>query len=244
MSTLKKILQKELFNPGPLGLLINPFFIARRALYGHIRQLAPQLGGNLVDVGCGSKPYRKLINCSQYTGLDTSVSGHDHRNEDIDVLYDGKTFPFPNKTFDAVLCNQVLEHVFHPQLFLSEINRVCKTGAKCLFTVPFVWDEHEQPFDYARYSSFGLKALFEQHGFRVVEQRKSVKNFGVVFQLINGYLYKKTVRFRPLRILATLLLMFPFNLLGLFFGFILPNNEDLYLDNIVLIEKEKDLPII
>lgn len=242
MNALKKILQKELFNPGPAGLLINPFFIARSALYRHIRDLAPQLGGNLVDVGCGSKPYRKLINCTQYTGLDTSDSGHDHSNEDIDVLYDGKTFPFEANTFDSVLCNQVLEHVFHPQLFLSEINRVCKTGGKCLFTVPFVWDEHEQPYDYARYSSFGLKALFEQHGFRVVEQRKSVKNFGVIFQLINGWLYKKTVRIRPLRILVTLLLMFPFNLLGLFFGFILPNNEDLYLDNVVLIEKEKDLP--
>lgn len=242
MSALKKILYKELFNPGPLGLLINPFFIARRALYKHIRDLAPQLTGNLVDVGCGSKPYRKLINCTKYTGLDTSVSGHDHSDEDIDVLYDGKHFPFEDKTFDSVLCNQVLEHVFHPQLFLSEINRVCKPGAKCLFTVPFVWDEHEQPYDYARYSSFGLKALFEEHGFKIVEQRKSVRNFGVIFQLINGYLYKKTVKIRPLRILLTFLLMFPFNLLGLFFGLILPNNNDLYLDNVVLIEKEKDIP--
>ena len=61
-----------------------------------------------------------------------------------------------------MLCNQVLEHVFNPDEFLLKINRVLKNDGKLLLTVPFVWDEHEQPFDYARYSSFGLKALIEK----------------------------------------------------------------------------------
>ena len=71
-----------------------------------------------------------------------------------------------------MLCNQVLEHVFNPQEFLGELGRVLARGGRLLLTVPFVWDEHEQPFDYARYSSFGLKALLEQHGFRVLQHRK------------------------------------------------------------------------
>ena len=57
------------------------------------------------------------------------------------------------------MCNQVLEHVFNPDDFVREIARVLKPGGALLLTVPFVWNEHEQPYDYARYSSFGLRAF-------------------------------------------------------------------------------------
>ena len=43
-------------------------------------------------------------------------------------------------------------------------------------TIPFVWDEHEQPYDFARYSSFGIKSLLEKHGFHVQKQMKSVND--------------------------------------------------------------------
>ena len=76
------------------------------------------------------------------------------------------------QSFDNVVCNQVLEHVFRPEVFLLEIHRVIKPGGNMLMSVPFIWDEHEQPWDYARYSSFGLKYLLENTGFEVIEQRK------------------------------------------------------------------------
>lgn len=93
-------------------------------------------------------------------------------------------------SYGGVICNQVLEHVFNPDLFLQEIFRVLKPGGKLLMTVPFVWDEHEQPWDYARYSSFGLRSLLERNGFIVDEQRKTNADARVLFQLINAYLYK------------------------------------------------------
>ncbi len=52
------------------------------------------------------------------------------------VLYDGTTFPFPDKTFDICWSNAVIEHVgdFEKQLFfLCEMNRVAK---KVFFTTP------------------------------------------------------------------------------------------------------------
>jgi hypothetical protein len=107
-----------------------------------------------------------------------------------------------------------------------------------LLTVPFVWDEHEQPHDFARYSSFGLKALLERAGFVVEAQRKSTADSRVLFQLLNAYLYKITrSRSRALNWLAMLALMAPVNLLGLLLGRLLPANADLYLDNLVLARK-------
>jgi len=118
---------------------------------------------------------------------------------------------------------------------------VLKPGGRLLLTVPFAWDEHEQPFDYARYSSFGLKYLLEKNGFTVVEQIKSVNDTRVIFQLINGYIFKKTRAFRPspaANILASLVFNAWINVLGIIFGFILPKNNDLYLDNIIIAQKK------
>jgi ubiquinone/menaquinone biosynthesis C-methylase UbiE len=104
------------------------------------------------------------------------------------IFYDSAHFPFADGEFDSALCSQVLEHVFTLDTFLAEINRVIKPGSKPLLTLPFVWDEYEQPYDFARYSSFGLKAFLERHGFEVLQQRKTLPDLRVIFQLVNGYL--------------------------------------------------------
>ena len=204
-------------------------------MHQHIVALAPSVHGRLLDVGCGSKPYQKYFAASEYIGLD--MQG---RNKHADRFYDGKTFPFSDGEFDAVLTSEVLEHVFNPDEFLSEINRVLRDGGVLLLTVPFVWDEHEQPFDYARYSSFGLRHLLESHGFAIIEHRKTMDDIRVIFQLVNAYIYKKTVTGSwRMNLLLTVILMAPFNVLGELFAKILPNNSDLYLDNIILARSAK-----
>jgi len=109
-------------------------------------------------------------------------------------------------------------------------------------TVPFVWDEHEQPYDYARYSSFGLKHILAENGFEIVEHRKSNNGLEVIFQLINAYIYKVTLtKSVYFNMLTTLILVAPINILGVILSKILPKNDDLYLDNIVLAKKVKDV---
>ena len=81
-----------------------------------------------------------------------------------------------------VVANEVFEHVFNPLDFLGVIKRVLRPGGMLLMTVPFVWDEHEQPYDFARYSSFGIKSVLEKNGFEIIAQRKTVTNFGVIIQ--------------------------------------------------------------
>jgi SAM-dependent methyltransferase len=232
---LQASIRAQAFHPGLLGLLVNPFYFARKGLHQHIVALAPSVRGRLLDVGCGSKPYQKYFEASEYIGLD--MQG---RNKHADRSYDGKTFPFSDGEFDAVLTSEVLEHVFNPDEFLSEINRVLRDGGVLLLTVPFVWDEHEQPFDYARYSSFGLRHLLESHGFEIIEHRKTMDDIRVIFQLVNAYIYKKTVTGSwRMNLLLTVILMAPFNVLGELFAKILPNNSDLYLDNIILARSAK-----
>lgn len=240
ISSLKKVIRKEQFEPGLIGLIVNPFYIARKGLLKGIKALGKNINGKTLDVGCGTKPYQKYFSASEYIGLEIDSTVHREVTK-ADFFYDGKTFPFNNNEFDSIVTNQVFEHVFNPDNFLSEINRVLKKDGLLLMTVPFVWDEHEQPFDFARYSSFGIKSLLERNGFIIIKQKKISPDFSVIVQLINAYIYKITIKIGLVRKLATLLIMFPLNVLGVITSKILPSNNDLYLDNIILAKKINDL---
>jgi SAM-dependent methyltransferase len=234
---LKHIYLKQMFFPNLLGLVINPFYFARAGLAKSIAVFAHLLKGRLLDIGCGSKPYKKLFVVDEYVGLDIDSEITRKRNV-AEVLYDGKVFPFLSNSFDSALCNQVLEHVFNPDEFLSEIHRVLKPSGKLLLTLPFVWDEHEQPYDYARYSSFGLKFLLEKNGFQVLKSKKIGDDATIIFQLINAYIFKVIQNWPKLiRIMVTVSLIALVNILGVILGWLLPKNEDLFLDQIILVEK-------
>lgn len=233
---LKKLIQSQYFNPGPLGIIVNPFYIARRSLYLGIREMGSSVTGKTLDVGCATKPYENLFRSEIYHGLEIESTVHSEESK-ADFYYDGNVFPFRDGEYDSVVTNQVLEHVFNPDQFLSEINRVLKQGGNLLLTVPFVWDEHEQPYDYARYSSFGLKSLLEKHGFEILRLHKTVPDLRVLFQLLNGYLYKVSAsKGFLIKQIVQYLLIFPLSVLS-FIALILPRNPDFFLDQVVLARK-------
>lgn len=236
-SKLKTILQRQSFFPTWIGIFVNPFYFARAGLAKAIRRHASALTGKLLDIGCGSKPYQSLFHVEEYLGLDIDTENSRKRGF-ADFYYDGNTFPVESESFDSALCNQVLEHVFNPDAFLSEIHRVLKPDGKLLLTVPFVWDEHEQPFDYARYSSFGLEALLDKNGFRVIQHEKMGADASILFQLINAYLYKVSAGWHKyIRLTFTVVVMGFINLFGLVVAKVLPKNPDLFLDQLVIAEK-------
>jgi|TARA_B110000037_G_C17098916_1_gene497160 SAM-dependent methyltransferase len=237
LKILKKIYHKEMYQPSWLGIFINPFYFARKGLSKNINKFSKKLSGSLLDIGCGSKPYESFFNVDSYIGLDIDRDVARDKKK-ADFFYDGGKFPFKDGSFDCVFCSEVIEHVFNPDEFLSEINRVLKKDGEFLITAPFIWDEHEQPYDYARYSSFGLKSLLEKNYFTILEHKKIGTNFSTFFQLINGYLYKIIESWpKYIRLLIVILIMSCFNLLGLFFGKFLPKNKDFYLTNIFLVKK-------
>lgn len=234
MRTLKQRYLREQYRPGWLGMLINPFYIARSGLQQAMGELAVHCRGRLLDVGCGQKPYRDLFECEAYVGLELDTPAN-HQSKQADYFYDGETFPFEDVAFDSVVCNEVLEHVFNPERFLAELHRVLRPQGTLLLTVPFIWDEHEQPYDFGRYSSFGLRHLLQTHGFEVLALRKTRPGIAAVSQLFNAYLFKLCqTRNAYLNLLLTLCLMAPINLLGTLLAWLLPAGGDLYLDNVVI----------
>jgi SAM-dependent methyltransferase len=232
-------IQKQMFHPTLFGVFINPFYFTRRELHRHIQSFAQKIKGKVLDIGCGSKPYRYLFRVNRYIGIDLKKSGHNHSTSNIDIFYDGKHIPFPKNHFSSVVMFEVLEHVFNPDELLKEIRRVIKTHGTILLSVPCMWDEHEKPFDYGRYTSYGMKYLLEKHGFTVLKQVKSTVGSDALFQLINSYVYKCIIKKgTKYEIFCMTIITGIFNCIGLVCGFCFPKHTDFYLDNIFLARKK------
>jgi SAM-dependent methyltransferase len=238
-SSIINYLRRQSFQPTLPAIFTNPFYIIRRGLYLNIKSLAPQLSGRLLDFGCGRKPYENLFNVTEYIGIDMEDTGHEHKNSKIDVYYDGKNIPFPDDSFDSVFCSEVFEHVFNLDEIIVEIKRVMKEGGKILITVPFSWNEHEVPYDFGRYTSFGIRHLLEKHGFEVVELQKSGNFARVNFQLWALYFYSIINLKNPiLDFVIRMLFIIPINILGILLLPFFPKNSTLYFNNVVLATKK------
>lgn len=236
---LKNLLEKERFNPGIIGFFINPYYFIRRGLYKGIKQQAVHLDGKLMDFGCGSTPYKTLFNVKEYIGVDIRESGNHKEHKNVDVFYDGKVIPFEDEVFDSVFTSEVFEHVFNLDEIVTEINRVLKINGKILITVPFVWDEHEVPYDFGRYTSYGITHVLEKHGFEVINLYKTTSFVKTIFQLWNSYLFQHVFRYAIIKAILVPI-VFPINnLICIILDTLLPTNKDLYHNNVVLARKVK-----
>ena len=152
--------------PGGTWLLgwTDPLHLARRLLRQAVSERAHYAQGWLLDLGCGGQPYRDVFNhVERYIGLDLPP------NRRVDVHGDGVALPFKDAVFDTVLCNEVLEHVPEPARLMAEVARVLKPGGVLLLTTPQTWGLHMEPYDFYRYTKYGLRYLAEKSGLEVIE---------------------------------------------------------------------------
>lgn len=86
------------------------------------------------------------------------------------VQGDARYIPFPESTFDIVVCLDVIEHIFEDGLVTLEISRVLKPGGRFLISVPEdpkLWSEHDVAVNHVkRYSKSNLVELIKNSGLR------------------------------------------------------------------------------
>lgn len=145
--------------------------------------------GRLIDIGCGEKPYKHLLEdlVTDHVGIDHCGTPHDRSN--IDIIGTAYSIPKENNYFDSAICTAVLEHLEEPGLAINECYRVLKTGSYAIYSVPFIWHLHEEPRDFYRFSKYGLQYLFEKTGFTIVEVRP-LSGFILTFLQLHIYLVK------------------------------------------------------
>lgn len=244
------------FGDRPFNLLGHPYALARTALHEVLGRLAPTLPpGPLLDVGCGTMPYRNLFpDALPYEGLEIDQE-RTRANPRVTHFYDGHSFSMEANLYVSILCSQVLEHSFAPERLLAECHRVLRPGGVLLLTIPFLWPEHEQPWDSQRFTSFGLAQRLEAVGFELVSLHKTNPGLSALLQLSIEWLESLSrVAFRGIpfpwlrtgmHVLWRLLSALPYtilNLMGALYRSWAPLNlhserTELYLDLVVTARK-------
>lgn len=140
-------------------------------------------GALVLDAGAGDAPFKDLFQHAQYESADFQKVNKTYAS--ATYVCDLRSIPVENCRFDFIVFNQVMEHLPEPQVVLAELYRVLKVGGKMIYTGPLFYEEHEQPYDFYRYTQFGLRHLFSSAGF-VVERLDWLEGyFGTVAYQLN-----------------------------------------------------------
>ncbi|WP_347839087.1 methyltransferase domain-containing protein [uncultured Draconibacterium sp.] len=156
------------------------------------KYIPKNVSGDLLDLGCGKAPlygiYRK------YTNTITCVDWYNssHSNNYTDIFADlNKVLPLEAERFDTIILSSVLEHLKDPNLIFSEMNRILRNNGKIILSVPFYYQLHEIPFDYHRFTKYGLINLAEKHNFTVT----LLEAYGGLPEVYTDVLSRLLVRF-------------------------------------------------
>lgn len=146
------------------------------------------ISGVVMDLGCGNKPYEEYYQelGSQYIGVDWADTLH---NLKADIVADlNKPVPQINSSSaDTIISISVMEHLNNPRNFLTESFRILKPQGNFILQVPFQWRIHEAPFDYFRFTKYGLEFLLKEAGFKNITVHPSTGFFSSVILKCNYF---------------------------------------------------------
>ena len=150
--------------------LFHPLYLHFSSMIDEIKNFfdeLPSQGLVIYDFGCGSKPYKSFAKKNTYMGIDI-----DSKNVLADVHSDIHNVPVGDETADVVVSFCTLEHVEEPIKVMIEMHRILRKHGRLFVVVPLYWEEHEQPYDFYRFTRYGLEYLAKQSGFKEIDIRE------------------------------------------------------------------------
>jgi dolichol-phosphate mannosyltransferase len=105
---------------------------------------------SVLDVGCGSS--RILSANPRWVGLDVLIGKLRHARRGGNSVVQGSVLalPFPEASFECVICSEVIEHIPADERVFEELGRVLRPGGRLILGTP----------DYDRWSWRALEAIY------------------------------------------------------------------------------------
>jgi ubiquinone/menaquinone biosynthesis C-methylase UbiE len=135
------------------------------------RAAAVPPGSRVLDVACGSSPYRALFAHCEYRTQDfAQLPPEELRGGKgyaaIDYVCDAAAIPVPDASFDVAVCTEALEHFPEPERVVREIARLLKPGGLVLLTAPLGSGIHQAPHHYfGGFTPFWYRRVLAAVGF-------------------------------------------------------------------------------
>jgi SAM-dependent methyltransferase len=144
--------------------MLNPSRVRLEAFVTEAAAAVPP-GAVVLDAGAGDCRYQRFFSERKYESADFCQVEKEYAK--VTYVCDLKQIPVGDASYDLVLCTQVLEHVNEPRRVLKEFARILKPGGQLWLTAPLFYEEHEVPYDFYRYTRYGLSHVVEDAGFDV-----------------------------------------------------------------------------
>lgn len=162
---------------------LHPQWLMARLMRERIPWVAARARGAVLDIGCADRSLATgLPLATSYVGMDYPATASGLYRTRPDIFGDAAALPFASSTFDYILLLDVLEHLAEPERALAEIARTLKPGGRVLIFMPFAYPIHDAPFDFQRYTPFGLQRSLRRVGLRALtfEERGSALDAGAL----------------------------------------------------------------
>lgn len=191
---IKKSAQTEIDNwpfPGRrYPKLDDPDYLGSKGLSLALRnviktELAGQRDLDILDVGCGQKPFYPFFEAlaKSYVGTDIVKD-----NPLVDRVCPVEALAAGDESADVVVCLSVLEHVDDPMQAVRELYRVVRPGGVVFVTTHGCFPWHPYPQDHWRWTQTGLPLLFKKYGgFRNVRLFATRGSMSGIFFLLAHY---------------------------------------------------------
>lgn len=157
-----------------------------------LRRFGQMSNGVMLDVGCGDKPYVKYFSSvKNYIGIDLP-----RLSSKADIYANALYLPFANNSIDSVLSVWILDDLPEPIKFFYEAHRVLKPHGLWMMSEIQNYPIHNPPWDYYRFTRFGLSYLAEKSGF-IVKEIKPIGGYwaAIGILLVTSFLHAYLARF-------------------------------------------------
>jgi len=172
--------------------ILHPMFLSKYYVKKALKPYFKFVKGTVLDIGCGIQPYRKDIceagKVKNYWGFDYFHTVSKDKIHVPEVNCTALELPVRSNSIDTVICTGVLEHIFEHSDVIKEVNRILKKNGNIIAFVPFMYPLHGNPFDYFRFSYFGVKSLFEENGFKHIEIKRDSGAIATLSSIFLHYL--------------------------------------------------------
>lgn len=167
---------------------------SRQGLYEFLEPQFSKIVSNekVLTIGSGGEINKRLREIA--AEKDFQVTSFDIDEERMpDIVGDLHTYDFDENEFDTIVLSEVLEHLHSPHLGIENIYKTLKPGGRLILTTPFIFPIHDRPYDFYRYTKYGLQHLLSKfEDVKIEEKNSALESIDVLWMRFNKLQAKRT----------------------------------------------------